>query len=115
MTTTPSPPPVTDMMWSKVASLESAPEVPSTLPSGSNPVMPAIPNQEAMGDARQLAKEVLMDILTGILLQKGPGEGSKGELGATRRRRKRREISVEEQVRAEERHRNLRSKKGGGE
>ena len=58
-----------------------------------------------------------MDILTGILLRRDPGEGegSKGELGATRGRRKKRKISVEEQMRAEERRSNLRSRKGRGE
>ena len=110
-----SPPPARTMLLPKFASMMSAPTTLSTPSSGSTPAVPAIPAQEAAKDSRQLAKEVLMDILTGILLRGNSGEGRKGQLETTRGRRKKREISVEEQMRAEERRRNLRSKKGRGE
>ena len=88
----------------------SDPRILSTPPGGANLIVDT-PSLETLENTRQLAQEVLMDVLAGILFRKGPEEDG---MNGTRKRRWK-EISVEDQLRAEERRKNLCSKKVRGE
>ena len=61
---------------------------------------------EALEDTRRVASEVLADLLEGILLQRGLENGRK-----VARRRGKRELTLEEQARAEGQRKKLRARR----